>query len=103
MGLGDKVEQALKTVGITEERVSRWLGRPCGCRGRKEKLNKLGNWMARVLGGGATPEEGRKELAEMTGDASIAEPSTVEEVPVQAVEQAEAPPVEQPEQPPVSS
>lgn len=49
--LGDAVESALKMVGITEERVSNWLGRPCGCTERKEKLNSLGMWAQRVLSG----------------------------------------------------
>jgi hypothetical protein len=44
--LGDQVESVLSTVGITKERVSRWLGRPCNCPARQEKLNKLGNWAA---------------------------------------------------------
>lgn len=51
MRLGDKVEAALKLVGVTEERVTRWAGRPCGCAARKERLNQLGAWARRVLGG----------------------------------------------------
>lgn len=51
MRLGDKVEAALKLVGVTEERVTRWVGRPCGCAVRKERLNQLGAWARRVLGG----------------------------------------------------
>jgi len=50
-GLGDKVEQALSSVGITFERVEKWLGKPCGCKERKKKLNKLGAWVQRVLSG----------------------------------------------------
>jgi hypothetical protein len=45
------VEQALTVVGITKERVERWLGRPCGCTARKEKLNALGSWAKRILKG----------------------------------------------------
>lgn len=51
MMLGDKLGEALATVGITEERVAAWLGRPCNCKKRKEKLNALGMWAARVLTG----------------------------------------------------
>lgn len=51
MGIGDTVERALATVGLTAERVERWLGRPCGCKERREKLNRLGYWAARVLRG----------------------------------------------------
>lgn len=45
-GLGDNVEFALTAIGITKERVSNWLGAPCNCEGRKQKLNKLGKWAA---------------------------------------------------------
>lgn len=40
-GVGDMVAGALAAVGITEERVSRLLGRPCRCQERKEALNRL--------------------------------------------------------------
>ena len=42
--LGDTIKSALSVVGITEERVTEWLGRPCGCAGRRKKLNKLDEW-----------------------------------------------------------
>ena len=41
-GLGDMVKAGLSIVGITEERVSKALGKPCGCGARAEKLNQLG-------------------------------------------------------------
>jgi hypothetical protein len=41
-GLGDMVKSSLAAVGITEERVSKAIGRPCGCRRRAEKLNEIG-------------------------------------------------------------
>lgn len=50
-GLGDKVEAALTAIGITSERVTRWLGRPCKCSERREKLNELGRWAKRVADG----------------------------------------------------
>ena len=44
-GLGDLVEYLLKKVGITEERVKRILGiKECGCKNRKDFLNKLFSW-----------------------------------------------------------
>ena len=49
--LGDLVERALSLVGVTQERVERWVGGPCGCEERKQKLNQLGYWVARVLSG----------------------------------------------------
>lgn len=42
LGLGDMVAAGLAAVGITKERVSKALGRPCGCGQRQEALNKLG-------------------------------------------------------------
>lgn len=68
MGLGDLVEKALSKVGITEERVQKWLGRPCGCRGRKEKLNQLGQWAARLLTGKTSENEGANNLDTMIDD-----------------------------------
>lgn len=51
LGLGDKIELALTRVGVTHERVERWLGRPCNCPERREKLNRLGRWASRILVG----------------------------------------------------
>lgn len=51
MGLGDAAERVLASVGITPERVERWLGRPCGCRERKERMNIFGQWLARQFSG----------------------------------------------------
>ena len=45
--LGDRVEAALKRVGITQERVGALLGQEGGCGGcawRKRKLNELHLW-----------------------------------------------------------
>ena len=52
-GLGDRVTAALSAIGITDRRVTEWLGRPCGCRERREKLNQVGRWAHRVLAGNA--------------------------------------------------
>lgn len=41
-GLGDIVKAGLSAIGITEERVSKAIGRPCGCGKRAEALNQLG-------------------------------------------------------------
>jgi hypothetical protein len=45
-GLGDMTADALAAVGITKERVSRALGRPCKCPERQAWLNRVG----RILG-----------------------------------------------------
>ena len=53
MQLGDAIGEALSRVGITDDRVARWLGRECGgCRSRRDKLNALGSWASRVARGG---------------------------------------------------
>ena len=41
-GLGDMVKAGLSAIGITEERVSAAIGRPCGCSARAEALNAIG-------------------------------------------------------------
>jgi len=41
-GLGDLLKSGLSAIGITEERVSAAIGRPCGCSQRAEALNELG-------------------------------------------------------------
>lgn len=48
---GDRVERALTLIGITDRRISEWLGRDCGCGERKEKLNQLDLWARRVIRG----------------------------------------------------
>jgi hypothetical protein len=50
-GLGDSIHTALATVGITPSLVEQWLGRPCGCEERRQKLNLLGAWAKRVVSG----------------------------------------------------
>lgn len=49
--LGDRIESALSSVGITSERIERWLGMPCNCGGRKQKLNRLDAWATRIVSG----------------------------------------------------
>ena len=50
-GLGDMVEKALTSVGITKDRVEKLLGRPCNCKERQRRLNELSHWARRVVGG----------------------------------------------------
>ena len=49
--LGTLIESALSSIGLTSERVEKWLGRPCGCKERREKLDSLTRWAARVIMG----------------------------------------------------
>ena len=51
MLLGDVVESALEKVGITKDRVEEWMGRPCKCDVRRQKLNSIDHWARRVLAG----------------------------------------------------
>lgn len=55
--LGDKIELALALVGITKERVTRWLGRPCRCEERKQMLNRLSSWATRIHHGNTDKAE----------------------------------------------
>lgn len=41
-GLGDMVAAGLSAVGVTKERVSKLLGKPCNCGARQQALNALG-------------------------------------------------------------
>lgn len=41
-GLGDMVAAGLERVGITKDRVSKAIGKPCGCAKRQEALNRIG-------------------------------------------------------------
>lgn len=50
-GLGDVIESALSSVGVTQEAVFKWLGVPCNCEERKQKLNQLSTWARRVVKG----------------------------------------------------
>jgi hypothetical protein len=51
MPLGDLIAAALDKIGLTKGRVEAFLGRPCGCTERQEKLNALSHWAHRVLSG----------------------------------------------------
>jgi hypothetical protein len=68
-GLGDRVADGLAAVGITKERVSKLVGKDCGCKKRQEALNRLGQRAAeavRKLTGqdatDATPEEQKRRV-----------------------------------------
>lgn len=70
--LGDLVSQALSTIGVTEDRVEKWLGRPCGCPERRKMLNQLDEW-ARGLFSRDKPadekvEEAKTQLDGIIGD-----------------------------------
>lgn len=55
-GLGDLTERALASLGVTQALVEKWVGRPCGCKRRKRKMNALGWWARMVLGGKAASQ-----------------------------------------------
>lgn len=63
--LGDAISKALAALGVTEDRVNEALGRPCGCKARREMLNRLNPWAERVNEGRV--EDARKYLEEIIG------------------------------------
>jgi hypothetical protein len=58
--LGDVIETTLSAIGITEEKMNRiaeWVGvSGCGCKARKEKINKLHKWANEMLAGNKSEE-----------------------------------------------
>lgn len=66
MGLGDMVEASLSAVGVTKERVEKWVGAPCGCEERQTKLNALGAWAAQAAS--AAPALARRWLGKILGE-----------------------------------
>ena len=47
-GLGDVVEQTLKTLGVTEDRFKSWFNLDeCNCDKRRQWLNKVFSWKRR--------------------------------------------------------
>ncbi len=61
-GLGDVIETALSSVGITPESVKEWLGDCGGCRKRKAAFNRLSDWANRLISGKVSQEDAVKEL-----------------------------------------
>lgn len=57
--LGDFVESVLSLIGITPDRVRLWIGKDCGCKERKERLNALHAWAKRVMRGNVHDAEER--------------------------------------------
>jgi hypothetical protein len=62
-GFGSVVKRALGLFGFTEQRVSEWIGGPCGCKERAEKWNALIWWAGKAVIGQA----GKAELEEIMG------------------------------------
>ena len=40
-GMGSRVAKMLKIAGVTPERISKIIGKPCGCPERRERLDRL--------------------------------------------------------------
>lgn len=76
--LGDAISKALAAVGVTEERVSKALGRPCGCKERREKLNRLSMWALRVVQG--KTEKAEEYLDEIIGKSNNLSPEFLKEI-----------------------
>lgn len=86
-GLGTLIESALSTVGVTEERVTKWLGRPCGCSERKRKLNELSTWAIGLIRGTTTKEDAGKALDEIVPNELPPPPAIPVAPPVEDVEE----------------
>ena len=56
--LGDAIKETLSAIGITQERVSSWMGRECGCAARQEKMNKLDELVRRKASDGLEAAKG---------------------------------------------
>lgn len=65
-GLGDIVEEALTKIGITSDKITELIGRDCGCKRRREKMNRLGRWLAKVTSGRFS--EAREEFQGLLDD-----------------------------------
>lgn len=59
--LGDHIEAMLTKMGITKEKVSEWIGHPCNCEERQERINALDKW-ARESAKGAYKNAKRRLL-----------------------------------------
>jgi hypothetical protein len=46
--MGTLISDTLALVGVTEQSVSAWLGRPCNCDDYRRRLDALGSWAATV-------------------------------------------------------
>ena len=64
--LGDRVAEALASIGITDERFSNLIGRPCKCKERKVWLNQLDLWARRTLRGNT--KDAKKYLDQILKD-----------------------------------
>lgn len=64
--LGDDAAAVLGSIGITPERVSKWMG-TCNCKDRQEKWNRLGQWLKRHTVG-EDQEVLKQEILQAIGD-----------------------------------
>jgi hypothetical protein len=56
-GLGDRVASALDAIGITKDRVEKFVGGPCGCQERQSAMNVAGaKWLGLPPGSTAPPD-----------------------------------------------
>ena len=49
-GAGSRLAKMLKMVGVTPERISKIIGKPCGCPKRRERLDRMDFALRRRLG-----------------------------------------------------
>jgi len=63
--LGSLVESALTKAGLTADRIERWLGKPCHCKERKEKLDQLTLWAKQSLKKCLSPASAKRFLDQL--------------------------------------
>lgn len=51
--LGSMIAAGLTTIGVTEERVKKIIGKDCGCAARKSKLDAVGEGVTTAIQGAA--------------------------------------------------
>lgn len=65
-GVGTLIEAALAQIGVTSTRVTAWIGKPCGCTERRDRLDALTFWARRVAAGKV--ERAREYLERILGE-----------------------------------
>ena len=63
--LGGVISRVLGIVGITDDRVTRWLGAPCGCKRRRDKLNRASDIAWSYLRGKIDATQAREEFVKL--------------------------------------
>lgn len=66
--MGEIIERALRAIGITEERVKRYVWE-CGCKDRKRRFNEIDLWARTTLKAAGSVILGSATLGDVIADA----------------------------------